>query len=180
MKQKKIIKTDFFLFLYIVLLFFLISFTFPTFANSNYVLPYPSAMPGSILYKVNLVKEKLMSYWYFGDFGQFEYNLKYSDKYLVEAKTLSEYKQYLLATNALKKSNSYFARLKNNLNKAKKNGKNTTEIENKLKNASLKHIEILNSIKYTSPSQYIWKPENDLPTKLNIEVLIQEAINIRQ
>ena len=72
------------------------------FAESQYVLPYPSAMPGSFLYKLNLVQEEILRYWYFGDFGQFKYNLGLSDKYLVEAKTLFEYKQYLLAISPSK------------------------------------------------------------------------------
>src|SRR5690242_14133057 len=90
-----------------VFLFFFI-FSQPSYALSSYVLPYPSTMPGGVSYKIHLVWEKIMQYWYFGDFGSYEYNLKQSDKYLVEAKTLFEYNQFLLGYNALQKSNDYF------------------------------------------------------------------------
>src|SRR3989344_581593 len=55
-------------------------------AQSSYVLPYPPPMPGSFLYKIRLLSEQIQQYWYFGNFGQFSYNLKQSDKYLVQAK----------------------------------------------------------------------------------------------
>ena len=63
----------------------LINLASRAFAESPYVLPYPSAMPGSIFYKLNLIQDELLRFWYFGDFGQFKYNLAQSDKYLVEA-----------------------------------------------------------------------------------------------
>ena len=78
------------------------------FAKSDYVLPYPSLMPGSKLYILQEIKNTVLQYWYFGNFGQFTYALKQSDKFLVEAKTLFEYDQYLLADEALKKSDYFF------------------------------------------------------------------------
>ena len=71
-------------------LLFLILATSFSFAESDYVLPYPSSMPGSKFYQIRLIWDEVKKYWYFGSFGQFEYNLKQSDKYLVEAKTLFE------------------------------------------------------------------------------------------
>ncbi|MCL4418206.1 MAG: hypothetical protein M1365_16230 [Actinobacteria bacterium] len=93
-------------------------------AQSSYVLPYPSAMPGSSSYKIHQLYESIIKYWYFGNLGQFKYNLKQSDKYLVEAKTLFEYNQYLLASKALTKSDYYFKNIEPYLLKAKNEIKN--------------------------------------------------------
>src|SRR3989344_1608576 len=114
---------------YLILFLLLFIFLFPRnmFAESSYVLPYSSAMPGSIFYKPNLIQEELLRFWYFGDFGQFKYNLSQSDKYLVEAKTLFDYKQHLLAYQALQKSNDYFRKLEPAISSAKKSGKNTID-----------------------------------------------------
>src|SRR3989344_5659903 len=101
-------------------LIFLFIFAEQCIAESIYVLPYPSSMPGNKLYKVHLFLESLEQYWYFGSFGQFKYSLKESDKYLVEAKTLFDYKQYILANKALQKSDIYFSRTFPFLVKAKK------------------------------------------------------------
>lgn len=165
----------------ILILFFLFfGYSSKIFAQSNYVLPYPSAMPGSIFYKLNLVKEKVMKYWYFGDFGQFDYNLKYSDKYLVEAKTLFEYKQYLFAYYALKKSDQYFKNIQPSLENARKQNKNITQRQNVLKSAGLKHVELLNFIKMVTPDNFVWNPEKAAPTNLNLEKAIKESIKIRE
>lgn len=164
-------------------IFFLIVFFFvfvsQTFAQSQYVLPYPSAMPGNILYKINLIKESILKFWYFGDFGQFEYNLKESDKYLVEAKTLFEYEQYLLAYKSLQKSDDYFGKTFPYLLNAQKNGKNISVNKNMFKDAALKHVQVLSKLVKELPSTFIWMPEKDKPTTLNIKEKIEQSISIR-
>lgn len=150
------------------------------FAQSAYVLPYPSAMPGNILYRFNLVKESLLKFWYFGDFGQFEYNLKGSDKYLVEAKTLFEYQQYLLGFQALANSDDYFIKTLPNLNSAQKNGKNIKNDREVLRNAALKHIETLSKLIREVPETFVWKPEKEKPAVLNIKEKINKSISIRE
>lgn len=169
------------LYFFIILLIFLI-FTNPprVFAESSYVLPYPSAMPGSIFYKLNLIQEELLRFWYFGDFGQFKYNLQQSDKYLVEAKTLFDYKQYLLAYRALGNSNAYFERIWTTLISAKKNGKNTVDKEQLLKEAAEKHVEKLVKLKNTLPPTFEWKPEKEKPRILNFHDEFETSIRIRQ
>jgi CRISPR/Cas system-associated protein Cas5 (RAMP superfamily) len=150
-----------------------------TFASSSYVLPYPSTMPGGVSYKVHLVWEAISKYWYFGDFGQFEYNLKESDKYLVESKTLFEYQQYLLGFNALQKSNEYFAQTLPDLEKAKKNGKDISNKREQLREAAAKHEEVLQKMKIETPITFTWNPEkasqSELPLHQRIDTLIQTA-----
>lgn len=148
-------------------------------AQSDYVLPYPSYMPGSKFYIVHRIWEEAIKYWYFGDFGQFTYNLNQSDKYLVEAKTLFEYKQYLLGYKALKKSDRFFSMIPFYLQKAKQEGKNTDQKKELLKQAVLKHIEVLTSMQYTVPQHFVWKPEKDSPTDLALRESIQNSISIR-
>lgn len=150
------------------------------FAGSSYVLPYPSSMPGSKFYTIRLIWDEIKSYWYFGDFGQFKYKLKQADKYLVEAKTLFEYKQYFLASKALRKSDDYFKNISLNLLKAKKKNKNITQKQNLLKKAALKHIEVLIKIESEIPNTFIWRPEKSLPTVLNLDESVGESIAIRK
>lgn len=152
----------------------------PVYSQSNYVLPYPGAMPGSSFYKLHLLLEKVNQFWYFGDFGQFEYNLKESDKYLVEAKTLFEYKQYLLGYKALEKSNNYFAKIKPNLNNAKQNNKDISQKEAIFKEASLKHLEVLSSMLSLVPERFVWSPEKSPSSILNLKDLINQSIKLRK
>lgn len=165
-----------------ILVFVVIFFLFANqvFASSSYVLPYPSAMPGNVLYKLNLVKESLLRFWYFGDFGQFKYNLKESDKYLVEAKTLFEYEQYFLAFKSLQKSDDYFGKTLPYLLNAQKNRKNISVNRNILREAALKHIQVLSRLAKDLPLIFVWTPEKDKPTTLNIKEKIDQSISIRE
>lgn len=160
--------------------FFLVFFKTSVFAQSNYVLPYPSSMPGNLSYTIHLIYESVSGYWYFGDFGQFDYNLKMTDKYLVEAKTLFEYKQYLLGYKALKKSDQYFINLLPNLVRAEKNGKNILQKKTILKEATNKHIEILRGIANSVPGIFIWEPEKTISTTLEFKKAIDESIQLRE
>lgn len=167
----------------IAAIFLLLFFTFTIHlanAQSTYVLPYPSAMPGNILYKINLVKENLQKYWYFGDFAKVDYNLRYSDKYLVESITLFEYNQYLLAIDALDKSNDYFEKISPNLLVANKKGKNISEKSTILMNASKKHMEKLIKLKVELPREFLWEDEFSDPVLLEIHRDLNSAIKLRE
>lgn len=161
----------------------LIAFLFIPFssnAQSPYVLPYPSFMPGSVFYKVNLIKDEVLRFWYFGNFGQFKYNLKLSDKYLVEAKTLFEYKQYLLGYQALEKSNKFFELAPMHLGEAKREGKNIDSNLKMLSNAAGKHTEVLEKLLNEVPQSFTWNPEKENPTVLNLKEALENSISVRE
>lgn len=164
----------------ILAVFFLIFFKAPVFAQSSYVLPYPSSMPGSLFYKIHLIYESLSKYWYFGNFGQFAYNLKESDKYLVEAKTLFEYKQYLLGTKSLEKSDLYFINALPYLIKAKAEHKDISKEKILLGEDSLKQIEVLTELERDVPESFTWSPEKSKPTDLFLKKSIDKSIGIRK
>jgi len=154
-------------------------FSSPVHAESDYVLPYPSAMPGSIFYKLDLIQEEVLKYWYYGDFGQFKYNLKQSDKYLVEAKTLFDYKQYLLGYSALQKSNDFYKKVKPALESAAGNKKKIQDKVDILFSASQKHIEELTKMRGSIPQTFNWSPEKQNPKRLNLSGLINQSIEQR-
>lgn len=163
------------------LLSFLILFYPPyVFADSSYVLPYPSFMPGSKIYSTHSLIENIQKFWYFGNLSQFVYNLKESDKYLVEAKTLLEYKQYLLAQQSLEKSSTYFIAASTALNKAKLEGKNVSEKQALFIAASKKHQEVLSEVKKQIPQEFTWLTEKNESTPLMLWDAIDRAIEVRK
>ena len=168
-------------FIYFLSLIFLVLIIFasPTFAESDYVLPYPSSMPGGLSYKFHLIYESISKYWYFGDFGQFNYNLKMADKYLVEAKILFDYKQYLLAVKSLQRSDYYFINILPSIARAESKGKNINQKKIILKEAAEKHIEVLENVEKNIPETFIWRPEKSQPTILYLKKTILDAISVR-
>lgn len=164
-----------------VLLFLFFVFTSNSFSSeSTYVLPYPSYMPGNKLYSVSLLWDKFMQYWYFGNLAQFSYNLQQSDKYLVQAKTLFEYKQYLLGYDALKKSNTFFGKSEQALSQAQKENKSIDQKKQLYSEAAMKHIEVLTDLKLLVPAEFTWTPEKEAAQKLNIAQLIDDSLSIRE
>jgi hypothetical protein len=165
-----------------LLLFCLVSFLLPTrvYADSSYVLPYPGVMPGSVWYKMHQVQERLEAYWYYGSFGQLSYHIQQADKYLVEAKTLFEYKQYLLGAQALERSNTYFVKIPSFLIQAQREGKVISDKKIILENASLKHREVLAKMKQDIPRRVDWSPEKESTTELDLHHMIDTSISIRK
>src|ERR1700690_3290457 len=133
-------------FLPLLCIVLLMGFTIPVFA-SNYVLPYPSYMPGNKLYKVSRILDKLQNYWNWGNIAQERYHLSLSDKYLVEAKTLFEYNQYFLAVDALNRSNQQFMMVRPYVTKAQQEGKDVKSILDTFTAAEEKHVAVLGAIK---------------------------------
>ena len=162
----------------IMLLFFIVS-PVNAFAESTYVLPYPSSMPGSKWYLLQEWKDVVMRYWYFGNFGQFTYHVKQADKHLVEAKTLFEYNQYYLADQALKRSTDHFVQTASYLKQAEEEQKDISEQKKILEQAALKHREVLDSLREQLPETFLWQPENAPEVVLPLYEHIDTAISKR-
>lgn len=144
---------------YILLFFVYFAFVSQIFA---YTLPYPSYMPGHKFYKISRLLDKAKSWWYWGTLGQRKYHSALSDKYLVEAKTLFEYQQYLLAVDALKRSNEHLMLISLRSNEQMK-----------------AHVDILYQLKQILPREFLWRPEKQEPTYLPLHQILDESIAIR-
>lgn len=166
----------------IVLSFFLfvsiICFARPVFAE--YVLPYPSYMPGNKMYRVSRIIDTLKNYWYWGTIAQIKYHLGLSDKYLVEAKTLFEYKQYLLASDALKRSDAALDGILPLVDKGYGEGKDMSQFEKTLVEAMQVHVEKLTAMSEQLPAEFLWTPEKKDATNISIEQLLRASIVLRQ
>jgi hypothetical protein len=161
-----------------ILLFFL--FLLPPSIHAAYVLPYPSFMPGSKLYTISTMIDTVQWYWHFGSIAKIKYHMALSDKYLVEAKTLFEYKQYLLATQALMRSNEQFERIHVFLKQAQQEGKDVEIWRQLVAEESLVHQEVLTVLQSDVPVDFLWQPEKQEATQLSLGELIEKSISIRR
>jgi len=130
-----------------------------SFVRAAYMLPYPSYMPGNRLYAVSRMIDRMKKYWYFGAISQVKYHLELSDKYLVEAKTLFEYKQYMLATDALLRSTEAFQALEDDIRRGVDQNKDMTVFVDEIEDAGSVHQEVLLSLKSSTPETFLWTPE---------------------
>src|SRR5258706_14601839 len=127
--------------------------------RAEYVLPYPSYMPGNKLYKVSKIIEIFEKWWYWGSISQTKYYMQLADKYLVEAKTLFEYKQYLLALEALHKSDMYINKVPFFIHKAQGEQKDISELELSYKAELAVQREALQKLVSELPVEFTWTPE---------------------
>ena len=90
-----------------------------------------------------------------------------ADKYLVEAKTLFEYEQYLLATHALDKSNFHWQKI------------DASQKKEVFQTAASKHQEVLSNLARELPEEILWQPEKQAAEKLEINKLLKKSLEIR-
>jgi hypothetical protein len=147
---------------------------------SAYVLPYPGFMPGNKIYRLKQIADFIGQYWAFGSLTRHKYELGLADKKLIEAKTLFEYDQYPLAISALSDSSLHFQQAGNYLTQAEKEGKDITQKGILFKSAAQKHIEVLKQLELNLPENFLWQPEKESSTSLNIKDTLEVAIKIRE
>lgn len=148
--------------------------------RAEYVLPYPSAMPGNKLYRIMRIIDELKKPLYFGSITRYKYHLSLADKYLVEAKTLFEYKQYLLAVDALERSDREFQKATPILQKASAEGKDVRLFVAQYLGAIGEHTRVLSDIRAHVPETFTWTPEKTDATKLPLSSLLTESLRIRE
>lgn len=147
---------------------------------ASHVLPYPSFMPGNKIYKITRLLDSLKKYWYFGSISSYTYHIGLSDKYLVEAKTLFEYQQYLLAQDALKRSDDEFLRAYPYLLNGVREGKDMHTFQEDYREASQEHLRILTALLSSLPTDVQWTPEKTAATHIPIAERINGSIGIRR
>ncbi len=148
--------------------------------KAEYVLPYPSYMPGNTLYRISRIIDTVKNYWYWGTIAQIKYHIGLSDKYLVEGKTLFEYKQYLLATDALRRSDKELSGVLALLAKGVQEGKDMSSQQNILFEAMKMHITTLTRMKGQLPNEFQWTPEKTAPIDLSIGTMLNTSVQIRE
>lgn len=146
---------------------------------SEYVLPYPSYMPGNKLYKVTRIIDELKRFWYFGNIARFKYHLGLSDKYLVEAKTLMEYGQYLLGADALQQSDKEFMVLPDYLARAESEGVDVSNLKDNVLQAGAKHESVLVWLSTVVPETFTWAPEKAASTELQLGRMLHSSLDLR-
>jgi hypothetical protein len=144
--------------------------------EASYMLPYPSFMPGNRLYTVSRVIDTLKKYWYFGNISKIKYYVSLSDKYLIEAKTLFEYQQYLLAADALVRSGDAWSQITVYLLKAEREGKDVSLVRETLMAAVLEHERVLTDLKERTPKEFVWAPEKSQPTLIPIHEMLDKTL----
>lgn len=149
-------------------------------ALAEYILPYPSYLSGNKLYKVSEFVDSIKKYWYFGTLTQLKYIQEMSDKHLVEAKTLFEYKQYALGVRALEKSNTDASEIPTILLRLNTEQKSNQAIVQKVNEEMEAHKEVLKRMFLEVPESVNWSEEKKTPFLIDFSKLYLVALGVRE
>lgn len=119
----------------------------------DYFLVYPGILPDSPLYKLKMVRDQVWVWLTTGSVERTNLFLLYADKRMGAGKALIEGNKVSLGLSTILKGEKYLERAIEGAKKAKKEGRELKGLEGKLKNASLKHEEILLELKERASSE---------------------------
>ncbi|OGH33319.1 MAG: hypothetical protein A3A47_03680 [Candidatus Levybacteria bacterium RIFCSPLOWO2_01_FULL_37_20] len=143
----------FFSFLWVIVFLTLFSIQSDAYAKSSdattsaivkYDLAYPGMLPGSILYKLKVLRDKISASLISDPQKKIEFYLLQTDKGILATAMLIDKKKFELAKETALKSENNFTLLTYQLGNLP--GKINNSLFTKLKKASLKHQEVLKSL----------------------------------
>jgi hypothetical protein len=109
----------------------------------EYPLVYPGILPDSALYPIKMIRDRLVLTLTTDSLKKAEVMLLFADKRLGAAKALIEGGKTELGVTTATKGEKYLVQAVNQAIQAKKEGKETSSLKEKLSNACLKHQEII-------------------------------------
>jgi len=115
--------------------------------KSSYFLAYPGILPDSPLYRFKMVRDRIWEWLTTGAESRAKLFLLYADKRLGAGKALIEGNQISLGVSTILKGEKYFERAIGEAEKEKKTKGEVLSLGEKLREASLKHEEVLLELK---------------------------------
>lgn len=116
-------------------------------AKNNYQLPYPGLLPDSPLYKIKVLRDRIIEFLISDPIKKAEFDLLSADKRLSIGMALFDKKKHELAESTISKGENYFEDGIKNLEDAKKEGR---QLDPSLlvayDSSSKKHKEILEGL----------------------------------
>ncbi|HSW48513.1 MAG TPA: DUF5667 domain-containing protein [Candidatus Saccharimonadales bacterium] len=139
----------------------------------DYQLSYPGLLPDHPLYFLKTGRDRVMAFFISNPLKKSEFDLLQADKRVWSSQMLVDKGKINLAESTFSKAENYFEESINNAKQAKSQGMHIEEIVKKLKDANLKHkevlIEIVNSLNKKDKNKFDIEAKrlNDFEKKVN-------------
>jgi hypothetical protein len=124
----------------------------PSLEEEQYILPYPGILPDHPMYRVKLIRDKLLDLLIRDPLKRIEFNLLMADKRLNMGVHLVDKQSYELAEETISKGEKYFVKAVDGLHQLSDHGHEAPpEMLHKLHQAIDVHRETVESVKKKSP-----------------------------
>ena len=132
----------------ILIVFFLfLQETMASKSTVNYTLPWPGILPDNKIYKLKVLRNKIIEKIIISPIKKIEFDLLMADKTIYASKLLIDKGEVNLAKDTALKGENYFSILVNDYNKAVSSHlKIPRDLDTKIDLATIKHQEVFNSI----------------------------------
>lgn len=120
----------------------------------DYALPYPGILPGSFLYPVKTLRDKIVYFFINDPSRKAEFLLLMSDKRVNTAKYLTDNKKYDLVPGTLSEGQKYFSDMLNILKDQNGKGREIKPTLDKSEKAAQKYDEVFLELIKNSPDKY--------------------------
>ncbi len=117
------------------------------FAKTDYMLSWPGILPDNKIYKLKVLRNKIISMMLVSPVKKIEFDLLMADKTIYASKLLVDKRKISLAKDTALKGENYFSILVSDYSKTVFSGKKIPqELDMKINLAAIKHQEVFNSI----------------------------------
>lgn len=117
------------------------------FASTEYTLPWPGILPDNRLYKLKVLRNKIIARIIINPVKRVEFDLLMADKTIYTSKLLVDKGEIVLAKDTALKGENYYSILVQDYNRALLHGKKIPEsLDSKITLAAIKHQEIFKEL----------------------------------
>lgn len=159
---------------FIIITIFILLTPSYVFAKTDYMLAWPGILPDNRLYKLKVLRNKIIARIIISPVKKVEYDLLMADKTIYASKILIEKGKIQLAKDTALKGENYYSMLVQDYNHAKLKGKKIPPaLDKKITLAAIKHQEIFTDLesKVNGEDKETFKIVNNF-SKINYEFIV--------
>ncbi len=139
-----------------------------------YELPYPGILPGSPLYSLKAIRDRIIEFLISDPLKKADFYLLQADKRLAASLALFEKGEYALSETTLSKGQNYFEKSLEKGKEAKKIKGNVNEFYEKIKKSNLKQKQEIERLLKKAKGDVASKLKGDLKRAKDFEKRVEE------
>lgn len=140
----------------------------------QYELPYPGVLPGSFLYNIKVLRDKITETLISDSLEKSDFYLLQADKRLAASIVLSRKGDQVLAETTLSKGQNYLEKSLDKAFKARKENKDANEVTTRIKSSTSKQKQEIEKLIKSAKGEIVQKLKGDLRRAEELEKRVDQ------